>query len=303
MSAGPTVRRFFWNSVGTIRGRGVTYEAQPIGGAWSPDRCAGYFLDLREKTLSAQNPSALLPAALAQLALGFWERHISGDSLASDRFLALVDDLVRRSERSGPNVLWRYDVALPKYGLGPGWQSAMAQGQAASVLVRAAYLTGAGDYAELARAAVRPLRDARTGLVVAGPHGAVLEEAPSTPPSFILNGWVYALWGAWDVASGLVDADASEVFTEGISSLRRTLPEYDTGWWTRYSLYPHALPDLAKPFYHRLHIAQAEMMYRLTGYPEFDAASTRWKHYDNAQNRCQALVHKALFRAVRALRS
>jgi hypothetical protein len=77
------------------------------------------------------------------------------------------------------------------------------------------------------------------------------------------------------------------------------LDQYDVGWWTRYSLYPHLLPDLAKPFYHRLHIDQVEVLYRLTGFEEFRSAARRWRGYDNHVYRIAAIAQKAMFVATR----
>jgi heparosan-N-sulfate-glucuronate 5-epimerase len=126
-------------------------------------------------------------------------------------------------------------------------------------------------------------------------YGPALEEAPSHPMSLILNGWIYALWGLRDVAVGLRHREADEMLGASSECLLRMLPHYDTGWWTRYSLYPHLLPDLAKPFYHRLHVWQAEVMHRLTGNEGFGAAAARWRRYDRAASRVRLIAQKAAF--------
>jgi hypothetical protein len=74
---------------------------------------------------------------------------------------------------------------------------------------------------------------------------------------------------------------------------------YDVGWWSRYSLYPHRLPDLAKPFYHRLHVHQLEVTARLVGEAELAETARRWAAYDTAPKRVGAIAQKALFVAVR----
>jgi hypothetical protein len=80
------------------------------------------------------------------------------------------------------------------------------------------------------------------------------------------------------------------------------LPEYDTGWWTRYALYPHALPDLAKPIYHRFHVTQLRVFQRLTGDPRLDELASRWHRYDRGPNRLAAIAQKAAFSALEAPR-
>ena len=52
---------------------------------------------------------------------------------------------------------------------------------------------------------------------------------------------------------------AGQMLAASTDCLLATLSSYDVGWWTKYSLYPHRLPDLAKPFYHRLHVDQLDV--------------------------------------------
>src|SRR3954447_15672807 len=183
--------------------RGPGYEPTPIGPAFDDTSVRGYYIDFRAKTRSATAGDAeSLPAIqLIQLALGWWERHLAGDAAARERFLALCEAVRERSISEGPARLWPVNVAVPKYELAPGWFSALPQGQAASVFVRAHLLTGDDRYADLARAAIEPfLSPEGPPLVTRGP---ILEEAPSDPPSHILNGWMSALWGVWDVQLAL----------------------------------------------------------------------------------------------------
>lgn len=262
----------------------------------------GYFIDFRAKTraVAAAEPSNLEPAELAQLALGWWERHLVGEPDAFGAFLALCATLERRGVERGRELLWQYDVPVTKHGLVPPWCSALAQAQAASVFVRA-YLAGGGDrFAELAERAIAPILPGSTsGLLVATSEGPVPEESPSCPPSLILNGWVYALWGIWDVALALGDEDCRCLFEESTNCLRRTIHRYDVGWWSRYSLYPHRLPDLAKPFYHRLHVHQLEITARLVGARDLSETARRWAAYDTPSRRVAAITQKALFVAIR----
>jgi len=204
--------------------------------------------------------------------------------------------LEQHGEELDGELLWPYPMSLRKYRLDPPWYSALAQGQAASVFVRAQLQSGDERFARAARSSIAPLLPGSTsGLLAVTADGVVPEEAPSQPPSLILNGWIYALWGLWDVAVGLGDRDCQAVFEDSTRCLQRSLERYDVGWWSRYSLFPHPLPDLAKPFYHRLHVDQLEVLYRLVGYPEFLDTSRRWAGYDTIPRRLAALGQKALF--------
>jgi heparosan-N-sulfate-glucuronate 5-epimerase len=281
---------------------GDHYEPQPPNTRFTESAVRGYPLDLTAKTLAAtaSAPESLQPAAFAQLALGWWERWLCGEPGAREEFERLVAALEHRAERHECGLLWPYDVAIPKHGVDPPWYSAMAQGQAASVFVRAFMATRDERFGSLALDAVRPLFEEASHFVASSEYGPILEEGASqpglpAPTSHILNGWVYALWGLWDVQVGLGDTAAATLFTQSVACLRNMLERYDTGWWTRYDLNLHPIPHLAKPFYHRLHVNQTAMMYRLTAYDEFADFSERWRRYDEPVRRTLAIAQKAAF--------
>jgi hypothetical protein len=254
-------------------------------------------LDLRAKAEppGARVLEALFPADLAQLALGFWERRLAGDRGASQAFMAACRVLERTAEQHSDGLRWPYDIRVPKYGIEPPTYSGLAQGQIASVFVRAYQLTGDPRHSEIASSAIEPLLDGHSDLVSETPLGPIVEEGQSHPPSHILNGWIYALWGLRDVHVAFGHRRAGDMWSASTGCLRAMVPRYDVGWWTKYSLYPHVLADLAKPFYHRLHIDQMEIMYRLTGFSEFASAARRWRAYDNAIHRSAAILQKVLF--------
>jgi hypothetical protein len=282
---------------------GPGYEPQPLGRHARDDRVGGYFLDFRAKTLAG--PGKVLnargealsgsPTATAQRALGWWERHLDREPGALSAFLAEAGRLRASAEPRRDALLWRYAIDVPKYRLRPPWCSAMAQGQAASVFVRTHAATGDDAYAEAALAATLPLvaPDPRFGVVAAGLDGPVLEEYPSTPGSRVLNGWIYALWGVRDVALAFDRAAERVLFELSARELARSLGDYDTGWWSLYSTYPGPAPDLAKPFYHRLHVRQVAVMHRLTGDDRFAEAERSWRAYDRRRNAVRAVAGQA----------
>jgi heparosan-N-sulfate-glucuronate 5-epimerase len=284
-----------WNSAFS---RGVGYERTPPGTHLGLEGVDGYYLDFREKTVSpsAADPAALVPAGVAQLALGHWERALEQEDGAAERFLATCARLRDTAAVESDALVWRYPMPLPKYRLDRGWVSALAQAQAASAFVRAHVRTGDQQWADAALAAIRPLVDETSPSVLARlPAGPVPEECPSDPPSAILNGWIYAIWGLRDVAVGLGSTAAARMLDATVACLVEILPRYDTGWWSRYSLYPSRLPDLAKPFYHRLHVDQLAVMSRLTGESRFMRTAERWRAYDVPSRRVAAIAQKTAF--------
>jgi hypothetical protein len=281
---------------------GPGYEPQPPGLQARYDRVAGYYLDLRQKAAAELKPRVTGrgqlvepgPTTTAQLALGLHERWLAGEGQALAPCLDAASHLLGRAERSDRALFWWNDVDVPKYQQQGPLLSCMPQGQAASAFVRVYLATKDESWADAALAAIRPLvGGGQRGLVVETPAGPVLEEATTTPPSHILNGWVFALWGLWDVATGLGDPPARASFDASSAALSALLPSYDVGWWTRYSLFPPVAPDLAKPFYHRIHAAQMRPLFEMTRDSVFQEAGARWKRYDTGIARARAVFAKA----------
>jgi hypothetical protein len=276
---------------------GPGYETTPPGRFFEKCAVRGYFIDFTTKTTSssARAPEDLNPAGLAQLGLGWWERMLAGETGAADEFLAVSAALEKRAVEERGALWWPSKVALNKY-IPLSVYSSLPQAQVISMFIRAFLLTEDSRWKTLAGRALPPLLSSRISeLVRETEYGPVLEEGPSEPPSHVLNGWIYALWGLWEAQVALGHEGAADMFQSSIACLRRMLGAYDVGWWTRYSLYPHLLPDLAKPFYHRLHVHQVEVMYRLYRHTEFRDAARRWRAYDTPLGRTRVVGQKAVF--------
>lgn len=172
--------------------------------------------------------------------------------------------------------------------LEPGWYSAMAQGQAISTLVRAYLLTKEQVYLDSALKATAPFK------LPSEKHGvkAVFmnkydwyEEYPTTPSSFVLNGFIYALLGLYDLKETAGEKQGKEarlLYERGIESLCAMLPLYDTGSGSIYDLRHVMLgtaPNLARWDYHTTHINQLQLLAGMDGSPIFRDFVRRWKSY------------------------
>ena len=141
----------------------------------------------------------------------------------------------------------------------------MAQGEAASLLVRIYLETGDERFAVSARRALLPLcvDSLEGGVRAALGKGSFPEEYPTQPPSCVLNGGIFALWGLYDVGVALDHASARVAFRQAVDTLAENLYRWDVGYWSRYDLFPHATTNIASSFYHDLHINQLRAMHRL----------------------------------------
>lgn len=219
------------------------------------------------------------------------------------QFYYAADWLVRHQDDGGGwKIMVSRSVAEGQLSLDPGWYSAMAQGQAMSLLVRAHARSGRREYLD---AAVRAMAlfdvpSADGGIVAKFMDRHVwYEEYPTTPPSFVLNGFMYSLIGLYDVSATAGPGDdgrqtATRLYSSGIASLRSMLPLFDTGSGTVYDLRhltlgTGAVPNRARWDYHATHVGQLLLLSSLlqtgstaTDEPtaaEFRTVANRWLGY------------------------
>lgn len=190
-----------------------------------------------------------------------------------------------------PNPV-RRKVASGMAILEPGWYSSMGQGHAISVLARAYYHSGEAKYLQAAIRGLRPFRlTSAKGGVAALFLGKYVwyEEYPTTPSSFILNGFIYSLIGLYDLKSIAMGKDAEEatrLFNQGMISLKSMLTLYDTGSGTTYDLRHFTLktaPNLARWDYHSTHINQLLLLNSIDNDPIFITTAERWIGYMNGK--------------------
>jgi heparosan-N-sulfate-glucuronate 5-epimerase len=246
----------------------------------------------------------LIYVAQMQWALGCFERYLAGEgeawlagAVGAGRYL------VSSQERGGRHDGgWVHRFVFPHtFPLREPWVSAMAQGEGASLLVRLHQVTEEPAFAEAAQRALRPMRVAvnsgGTRTTLGG--GPFLEEYPTNPASYVLNGAFFALWGLHDVGLALNDGQAAREFEEGVDAVACQLHRWDTGFWSRYDLFPHRVANVANPFYHRLHINLLRAMQVLAPRPQFDTTIERFEAYARSPaNLGRAYAHKILFRAL-----
>ena len=203
-----------------------------------------------------------------------------------------------QDERGGWSVPVERRLADGRLRLAPGWYSAMAQGQAMSVLTRAYTVTGDRKYLDSALRATAVFDVASTdgGVLASLFNQPWYEEYPTVPGTFVLNGFIYALVGLYDLLSAASAdgrakrrenrTDAERLYIAGIESLRRLLPLYDTGTGSLYDLRHVTLsdggrqpPHRARSDYHVTHINQLLTMATIDDDDVIASTATRWLGY------------------------
>jgi hypothetical protein len=243
------------------------------------------------------------PIAIAQYGLGNYNLFCrTGDPQRRRKFLTVADWLVTHLEKNGSGMWvwnhhfdWEYRTRLKA-----PWYSALAQGQGLSVLVRAHRDLGGTVYLDAAQRAFEPLlRTADNGGVTYRDDSGHtwLEEYIVSPPTHILNGFIWASWGIYDYFLATGESVAQRLFDQAIETLAANLHRYEAGFWSLYEQSGTRLKMLAGPFYHHLHIVQLEILYRLTGREIFRQYAMRWDGYRKSRlKQTAALLYKASFK-------
>ena len=223
------------------------------------------------------------PVTIAQVALGCyhsWLRFRRPDFRR--RYLDQIKWLTTKFVSLGPDFA-AYEYHFPwSYGLKPGWRSALAQAQAISALIRYHYDTHDNSVLPLIRRLknLMMLPVDRGGAAAISPEGGLwLEEFTTTPPSYVLNGFISAFFGLYEFSRLFPkDTDARRDVERAISSLKASLPEYDSGDWTFLDRMTTPKPK-ADDGYAAGYLSQLRTLFEITGDPLFRDVGLRWASF------------------------
>jgi hypothetical protein len=231
--------------------RGLPYTSGPHGALYDPLVVARYGIRMLAIAGACANPAAagraravLEPLLTSVEATGSWGRAGRADQMSTDR------------------------------------PSAIVQGVGLSALVR---LAGRAPLPRVRAAVERALDRLVTPVEEGGTcsrleGGPFLEEYPSQPPSHVLNGGLYALFGLYDLEDGLAHEKAGTLAREIERTLVRALHRFDAHMgWSRYALHLHGHALLASAHYHRLHVTGLRVLQARTGHEAFGRWAARWE--------------------------
>lgn len=205
-----------------------------------------------------------------------------------DRVMAAADWFVANQDNVGG---WKNNVPRHVFkGMyrAPGWYSAMAQGQAISLLCRVYHLTKKSKYLRTALRATQVFEVSSYGDgVLADLFGQPwYEEYPTNPSLFVLNGFMFSLFGLYDLSKTAVGNEslkAEQLFKEGLRTLISKISLFDNGQGTFYDLrhltVPGTPPNRARWDYHVVHLEQLQALVGITGNPVLNRILQRWKGY------------------------
>ena len=284
----------------TLRAYPQNFEDK-IGQIHTTDDCGVIMLDYRGNLGLQYNPNAI-----AQLALGYYDKFISGKG-CSKEFLTQAAYFLNHGRLVKDGVLlWEYKFPFEmRNQLTSPWRSALAQGQGISVCLRAYKLSNDDRYLDAAIKAFKSF----SYLANEHPEGVLddsdgytwLEEYIVSPPNHVLNGFIWALYGVRDYAVVMNDKYAWSLWDDCVKTLSENLCNYDLGFWTTYDFISdrsknHPVMPVSE-YYQRLHVIQMDGCYQLTGLDKFKEYRDTWNGYlDNYFYRKVAYVWKIYFK-------
>lgn len=242
------------------------------------------------------------PIVICQYALGIFEHLYQSDfsiQKLKEDFFTQVDWLVQNAEDNGIGKVWYVGYNIPEYGLYKPWYSALAQAEAVSVLTRAYLLTNNQMYLDLAENAIKPFKVLveKGGLLNYFNSIPIYEEYPSPKRAVgAFCGFMFVLFGLHDLILANNNQLAKELFDQGLNSLKKLLPIYDIGYWSRYYIFDYPNKYAASFTYHSLQYEQLKAYYFLTDENIFLEYSKKWESYSkNPIDKTRALLQKVFY--------
>ena len=266
-----------------LKGKSDLHVNQSEGKIYSKDEIKGYYNNLTEKVnwhqgydkrgiplvVNNNGDKIYFSITISQYALGNYDLYLmTNEKIYYKQFINSVGWLIDNQDiHGGWNVLNPMGCIY----------SAMAQGEGISVLTRAfsesndsKYLNAAIKASELM---LKPIKNGGTARYIN--DKLYFEEVVKLKPSLVLNGWIFTIFGLFDIVKLIDDKNYVNMLNITLKTLEEELDNYDCGYWSYYD----QCGRLASPFYHRLHIAQLNVLYDLFNIKKFKVMSERWESY------------------------
>lgn len=240
------------------------------------------------------------PITIEQYTLSSYNRYLNAQDenkvYLKNQFLNGANWIINNIDEDGAlRYEFNYKHYLCDEEFKPGWVSAMAQGQALSVLSRAYHLTGDKKYINAGNNIFKFLTTNISNGGVMDNLGGLDESLKdyiffqlyvTKPQSYTLNGHMYTLIGIYDWsnldANKEVQEKAKFYFEQGLKTLKYILPYYDIGGFVTYDLGYLTKPGI-KPTvnlsYYGCHITLLDALYEITKDKTFGDYAYLWNHY------------------------
>lgn len=283
-----------------LAGRSIYHVDQNIGKAFIPGELAGYFNDLTQKVLQgdanmekdipflehSDGSHVQMPTMVFQYGLGAYDLWLLSEK-KDESFLQKAKTCAEWAiAHQQTNGSWSNFVYI--YSDNP--YSAMSQGEGASLLLRIYQATNDAQMLIAAKTALDyMLIDAAAG-GVSRHEGDDLYLLEYTHLPLVLNGWIFALFGLYDMILVQDDERYQAAYAATLKTMVKALPAFDCGYWSLYD----KSGKITSPFYHKLHVAQMQALYQATGNVVFQQYADMFACYQGSLfKKTRAFVKKS----------
>ena len=88
-----------------------------------------------------------------------------------------------------------------------------------------------------------------------------------------------------------------KLFYRYVKTIDNNINEYDIGYWSLYEIANLPINMRASTFYHRLHIVQLKILFKMTNNTIFKKTANKWSKYlDDKFNVLRATFMKIIFK-------
>lgn len=244
------------------------------------------------------------PIAVSQWSLGnynLWKKNNTKENYIN--FIKGADWLNENLEINDYNIyVWQHHFNwVYKENLINPWYSGLAQGQGLSVLCRAYSITNEKKYLNSIEKVYRSfLVDVENGGVTFKDNNGdiwIEEYIMKNNPTHILNGFIWGLWGIYDYWLMSKNKDVEKLFKKYIKTINNNISNYDIGYWSLYEISKLPIDMRASIFYHKLHIVQLKILFKMTNNLIFESTAKKWSKYlNNKINLIRATSMKIIFK-------
>lgn len=227
-----------------------------------------------------------LPINIAQYGLILHANYLTDKNEQTlDHLKKCVEKLVVLATITEKQCVWWHNFDNEKYSIPAPWASAMAQGEIISLFLRYYQIVQEEQYLELAKKAFHFLKNdsSKKGVRRYDENGDLwFEEYPSVPASYVLNGYIYTVFGLYDLYRVTGDAIVKEDIDSCIQTLKNNIHQFDAGYWSYYDLLKK---ELVRYYYQKnVHVPQLDVLFQLTNEPIFLKYKKKWERTINPFN-------------------
>ena len=179
---------------------------------------------------------------------------------------------------------YNYTHKFTKFLLEAPWASAMAQGQAISLLTRMYKVTNEYKYISAAKKATKlfDVPIVSGGLASEMWGHTVYEEYPTIPYSLTLNGFMFCALGIYDLTQATDDKQVADLWSKAKDTLNFMVPLYDGDIMSAYCLSHVTVGNVQRDWadrYNSIHVTMLQCFESFIPSPTFKFYIKRWASF------------------------